>query len=389
MNPDFFMPLPEGARFILDTLATAGHEGYCVGGCVRDALLGLSPKDYDICTDASPEEMQRIFASQRVIETGLQHGTLTVLYDGQPYEVTTYRIDGDYTDHRRPDSVIFVRELAQDLARRDFAVNAMAYNPQKGLIDLFDGQNDLKKRLIRCVGEAHRRFDEDALRILRALRFAAVYDFDIEAETANAAHELCPTLSHVAKERITVEFSKLVCGQAAQSILQAHANVLSAVLPCVLHTDGLSETPAKLPLRLAHVLQDVQEIKAVLSLLRFDNATAQAVTELIAQKDAEMPASDAEWKLMLHKLGQERTLQLSAWKKWNSESLQAILARGDCWNLKMLAVTGKDLMAVGVPKGKQVGIALERLLMEVIKGSVCNTKEALLHKLHSFEKSIV
>ena len=185
-NDAWTMQLPEGARFILRTLSENGHEGYCVGGCVRDALLGLQPKDYDICTDASPEEMQRIFAGQRVIETGLKHGTLTVLYDGEPYEVTTYRVDGDYADHRHPDTVTFVRELSADLARRDFTVNAMAYNPERGLVDLFEGRKDLESRVIRCVGEAYRRFDEDALRILRALRFAAVYGFSIEEETANA-----------------------------------------------------------------------------------------------------------------------------------------------------------------------------------------------------------
>ena len=343
MKTAFEMPLPEGVRFILDKLSAAGHEGYCVGGCVRDALLGLIPKDYDICTDASPQEMQRIFADQRVIETGLQHGTLTVLYDGEPYEVTTYRIDGDYTDHRRPDSVLFVRDLAQDLARRDFTVNAMAYNPHHGLVDLFEGQKDLQNRLIRCVGDPRRRFDEDALRILRALRFAAVYGFSIEKETAQAAHDLCHTLSHVAKERITVEFSKLVCGDAAQSILQAHASVLAAVLPCVLHNEGLHSVPAQLPIRLAHVLQDADDIKSALSQLRLDNATAQAATELIAHKNVEMPSTDAEWKLLLHKLGQERTLQLSVWKNWDVTALRAILMRGDCWNLKTLAVTGKEL----------------------------------------------
>lgn len=379
MNMDFWtMPLPKGAQFILDTLLQAGHDGYVVGGCVRDALLGLTPKDYDICTDAGPEEMQRIFAGQRVIETGLQHGTLTVLYDGEPYEVTTYRIDGDYADHRHPDSVLFVRDLSQDLARRDFTVNAMAFNPQKGLVDLFDGQKDLQSRRIRCVGDPFRRFDEDALRILRALRFAAVYGFSIEETTARAAQELCPTLSHVAKERITTELSKLVCGRDAQPIVQNHSHVLEAILPCTLHADSLSEVPADLPIRLAHLLQDVQDIKSALSFLRLDNVTAQAVTELIAHKNTPSPVSDVEWKHLLHDVGLPRTQQLAAWKRWNTASLQSILHRGDCWSLKQLAVTGKDLMQAGVPKGREVGLTLEWLLDAVIRETVPNQKDALL-----------
>lgn len=372
------MPLPEGARFIIDMLQSAGHEGYCVGGCVRDALLGLSPKDYDICTDASPEEMQRIFSGQRVIETGLKHGTLTVLYDGEPYEVTTYRVDGDYADHRHPDCVTFVRELSQDLARRDFTVNAMAYNPEKGLADLFEGQNDLKNRVIRCVGDPNRRFDEDALRILRALRFAAVYGFSIEEETANAAHMLKNTLAHVAKERITAEFCKLLCGKAAQDILRAHAQVLAAVLPCALHTQDLADTPSLLPVRLAHVFQDASNLKEVFSALRLNNAAALAAEELIAEKNTACPQDSAAWKHLMNRLGAERARQLDAWKRWDDAEMQNILDRGDCWNLKMLAVSGKDLMDAGVPKGREVGRALDALLLAVIEEKTINEKAALL-----------
>lgn len=372
------MPLPDGARFILERLDAAGFEGFAVGGCVRDALLGLQPKDYDICTNAQPQEMQRIFADCRVIETGLQHGTLTVLRDGEPYEVTTYRIDGDYADHRHPDKVTFTRSLDADLARRDFTVNAIAYNPRHGLIDLFEGQKDLQKKLIRCVGEAQRRFDEDALRILRALRFAAVYGFAIEEETAQAAHLLKSTLKHVARERITVELSKLLCGAGAQEILLRHGAVIAEVLPAALHAEATAQAPAQLPIRLAHLLQDAQDVKAALGALRLDNATAKAAMELIALKDRLEPENAVQWRKLLHETGQERTQQLAAWKQWNVQPLQDILARGDCWNLKMLAVTGKDLMAAGFAPGRGIGQTLESLLLAVMEERVENQRAALM-----------
>ena len=372
------MMIPQPVMQAISLLNDAGFSAYLVGGCVRDTVLHIPPHDYDLCTSATPGEMQQVFSTFRTIETGLKHGTLTVLMGEYPLEITTYRLDGEYLDNRHPKEVIFTRKLDNDLSRRDFTINAMAYHPNEGLVDLFGGQEDCKNKILRCVGRAATRFEEDALRILRALRFAAVYGFSIESETAKAAHELCHTLSHVAKERITVEFSKLVCGDAAQSILEAHASVLGAVLPCTLHTEGLHETSAQLPLRLAHVLQDAADLPNVLSFLRLDNATAQAATELIAHKNVEMPSTDAEWKLLLHKLGQERALQLSAWKSWDVTALQAILVRGDCWNLKTLAVTGKDLMEAGVPKGREVGRMLEMLLQAVIEEKVINEKAALL-----------
>ncbi len=379
---DFQMPLPDGARFILQRLRQAGREGYVVGGCVRDALLGLLPKDYDICTDAFPDEMQRIFADRRVIETGLQHGTLTVLCDGEPYEVTTYRIDGDYADHRHPDSVTFVRDLARDLARRDFTVNAMAYNEEKGLQDFYGGQNDLAARCIRCVGEPHRRFEEDALRILRALRFAATYGFCIEENTAAAARALCASLRFVAKERITVELCKLLCGDHAQTILEAHHDILLPVLPYALHVKGLRTVPAALAIRLAHVLQDAPCIDDALRCLRLDNATSKAVRELVALKDAPQPQDSIAWKLLLRDSGAERVRQLAAWKGWNTAILENILADDSCWNLKQLAVTGKDLIAAGIPAGKQVGGELERLLHAVITNALPNERTVLLSTLH-------
>ncbi len=225
------MQLPVPVSALLARLNGAGFSAYAVGGCVRDSILGLEPHDWDICTSALPEQMQEVFKDLHTVETGLKHGTLTVVVDHVPYEVTTFRVDGDYTDHRHPDSVRFVDDLTQDLARRDFTVNAMAWNPETGLADPFDGQSDLAANLIRCVGEPEQRFDEDALRILRALRFASVYDFAIEPATSAALRKMAPDLSRVAGERIREELLKLLCGKAAGRILREYPEVLAEIIP--------------------------------------------------------------------------------------------------------------------------------------------------------------
>ena len=196
------MELPRTVSDLISRLENAGFSAYAVGGCVRDTLLSLEPNDWDLCTSARPEEMQEVFRGEHVVETGLKHGTLTVVINHVPYEITTFRTDGSYTDHRHPDSVTFVKEVAGDLARRDFTVNAMAYSPRDGLVDLLGGREDLSRRIIRCVGVPKERFEEDALRILRALRFASVYDFSVDPETEEALRLLAPTLKNVAAERI-------------------------------------------------------------------------------------------------------------------------------------------------------------------------------------------
>ena len=225
------MQLPSAVTVLLARLKQAGFSAYAVGGCVRDSLLGLEPHDWDICTSALPGQMQEIFRGLHTVETGLKHGTLTVVMDHVPYEITTFRVDGDYTDHRHPDSVIFVDDLTKDLARRDFTVNAMAYAPETGLADPFGGQRDLSEKLLRCVGVPEQRFDEDALRILRALRFAAVYDFIIEPETASALRKMAPDLKRVAGERIREELLRLLCGKAAGRILREYPEVLAEIIP--------------------------------------------------------------------------------------------------------------------------------------------------------------
>ena len=225
------MQLPSAVSVLLTRLKQAGFLAYVVGGCVRDSLLGLEPHDWDICTSALPEQMQEIFRGLHTVETGLKHGTLTVMMDHVPYEVTTFRVDGDYTDHRHPDSVIFVDDLTKDLARRDFTVNAMAYAPETGLAVPFGGQRDLSVKLLRCVGEPGQRFEEDALRVLRALRFASVYDFVIEPETSSALRKMAPDLKRVAGERIREELLRLLCGKAVGRILRDYPEVLAEIIP--------------------------------------------------------------------------------------------------------------------------------------------------------------
>lgn len=223
--------LPADVAALLAMLRDAGYPAYAVGGCVRDALLGIEPHDWDICTSALPAQMQQVFRSLHTVETGLKHGTLTVVVNHVPYEITTFRVDGAYTDHRHPDAVSFVDNIAEDLSRRDFTVNAMAWSPDAGLVDLFGGREDLAAGTIRCVGEPALRFDEDALRILRALRFAAVYDFTIDPATDEAARKLAPSLAGVAGERIREELLKLLCGRGAGRILRAYPDILSEIIP--------------------------------------------------------------------------------------------------------------------------------------------------------------
>lgn len=225
------MQIPVHVSELISRLKSAGFSAYVVGGCVRDSLLGLEPHDWDICTSALPDQMQAVFQGLRTVETGLKHGTLTVVMDHVPYEVTTFRIDGDYTDHRHPDTVVFVDDLTKDLARRDFTVNAMAWSPETGLQDPFGGRQDLDAHLIRCVGEPEQRFEEDALRVLRALRFASVYDFAIEPATASALRQKAPDLKLVAGERIREELLKLLCGEAAGRILREYPEVLAEIIP--------------------------------------------------------------------------------------------------------------------------------------------------------------
>ena len=225
------MDMPKNVDTAINLLQSAGFEAYAVGGCVRDSLLGKTPNDWDITTSAKPENMKSVFADFHCIDTGIKHGTVTVVIDGEPLEITTFRLDGEYEDNRHPKSVTFTSNLGADLGRRDFTVNAMAYSNKPGTVDLFGGQNDLKNKIIRCVGDPDRRFNEDALRILRALRFASALDFEIEEKTAQSLLKNCALLGNISEERIAKELLKLVCGKGAKRILTDLAPVLFELLP--------------------------------------------------------------------------------------------------------------------------------------------------------------
>lgn len=416
--------IPFGASMVMKRLTDAGFQAYVVGGCVRDSLLGKTPKDWDICTSATPEKMQQVFAGCHVVETGLQHGTLTVVVDHEPYEVTTFRVDGKYTDHRHPDQVIFVQDVREDLSRRDFTVNAMAYHPDSGLVDAFHGQEDLVRQVIRCVGKAEKRFEEDALRILRALRFASVYVFSIEPETSHAAHQLKHTLRDVAAERICVELTKMLCGNGVGAILRAYADVVAEVLPALKPITGndawehtvqtVERAPAIPALRWAALLhdsdaaasraEDVQYkepsaaiVMQTMTQLKMDHATRDRVLLLTSNRHLIMSEKTPLLRRRLHQFGEEALRQLLLFQRADQLSrgtsdthevnvrfdgieraLNALVATSPCVTLKQLAVNGGDLLAAGFPKGQAIGRTLNALLDKVLDEELPNVKSVLL-----------
>ena len=435
------LPLSPGAAKALALLQAAGYEAWIVGGCVRDALLGLPPKDYDLTTSALPEETQRVFAAYPRIETGLRHGTVTVLLEGEPLEITTYRVDGVYSDARHPDGVTFTRSLRQDAARRDFTINAMAYAPGQGLQDFFGGQADLAQGTIRAVGRAETRFHEDALRILRALRFASVLDFTLEGETARAARACAPLLAAVSAERVSGELGKLLCGKAAGRVLRDYPDVLGGVLPEILPMVGLDHrnphhcydvwphttvavdhVPPELPLRLAMLLHDigkpdtfslgedgqghfyghprrsVELAEGILSRLRFPRRTRERVLTLVRYHDAVLEESPQRVRRWLNKLGPEVFFDLLAIQGGDAaaqapayctrldhlrrlETLaRQVLDQAPCLTVRDLAVGGEDLLALGY-RGPAIGRALRALLDQVLSETVSNEKNALLQRL--------
>ena len=408
---------------------------------MRDLLRGARPQDWDICTSARPEETERCFAGRRILETGLKHGTVTVLEEGVPFEITTYRAEGPYSDSRRPDYVEFVSSLEADLARRDFTVNAIAMDPEGCVTDPFGGGEDIKAGVIRCVGEPDRRFQEDGLRVMRALRFAAVLGCEIEAQTARAIHKNRRMLEHVAAERINIELCRLLVGKNAGDVLRQYPDVLEQFWPQLgplitleqntpwhcwggwehtVHT--VQAAPADLILRLTMLLHDIgkpacrsadekgidhfyghpaasaQLADEMLRALKFDHRTRERVVTLVAHHDVQIPEkSIRRW---LGRLGPEAFFQLLEVKRADNmgqayalvkdrlEQLEEmrvtaeeIVARGQCFSLKDLAVDGRDVIAAGTAPGPEVGRALDRLLEQVLSGEVPNEREALLAQL--------
>ena len=387
--------IPENIISVMSLLEESGFEAYAVGGCVRDSLLGRKPYDWDVCTSALPEETLEVFKSFRTIPTGIKHGTVTVIADS-PVEITTFRIDGEYLDNRRPSQVSFTRTLADDLCRRDFTVNAMAADKNGFVTDLYGGKEDLQKKIIRCVGCAQKRFDEDALRIMRALRFAATLGFELEESTARAVREQKSLLKNIAVERIRAETDKLLLGSCAD-ILYGYREVFSVFIP---EAEITRETAEKISLadketeiRLALLLGNLtsENASAVLGRLRYSNIVTKRSVELIENKNKVIENTSSAVKRLLNAFGKENAERLVRFKRADGgltpeaekeilSEISRIIDDGECYSLAALAVSGSDLSAMGI-KGKRIGETLNKLLDEVIDGKVKNVKEELINRV--------
>lgn len=379
--------LPSDTEYIIETLQKNGYEAYAVGGCVRDMLNGDTPHDFDITTSAEPETVISLF--EKTVPTGIKHGTVTVIINGVPNEVTTYRTDGEYRDHRRPDSVIFVKSLREDLARRDFTVNAMAYNKVDGLKDFFGGKDDINNRLLRAVGEPERRFYEDALRILRLFRFSSVLGFNIEENTLKAALEYAPTLKSVSAERIYSELLKAICGKNPAALkpltdigglgfLGLTATPDYGILPL------LSSADTKL---FAFLYSGGAEITAALHFLRVPNKTKKAARDMLALLNMPFPSTKTEIKEMLYltsPLSVENYFDYKAAYGEDCENARAlwdeVTENAEPYKISDLKIRGEDLKKLGI-NGREVGERLEILRKRVISDPTLNTKKRLTEML--------
>lgn len=439
--PPVSIVLPNQAAYLMNRLTACGHKAFAVGGCVRDSLMGRTPQDWDICTSALPDEMKQCFSDLHLVETGMKHGTLTVIVDHQPFELTTFRIDGEYQDGRHPKQVRFTSDLKQDLSRRDFTINAMAYHPDAGLIDPFSGAADLQEGIIRCVGTAKKRFEEDALRIMRGIRFAAQLGFAIEEETAAALIDCKSLLDRISAERIRIELDKLLCGAGAMSVLSQYREIIGQIIPearpmfdldqknsyhiytvwdHTLHViDQIKNTPL---LKLCAFFHDIgkpemmtvteegwghfyrHELASeriadeVLSRLKYDNHTRETVTSIVRNHSIVFHPTAKQARKLLHKLGEEKLrllieLEYADVKSQNpiytqervsairafSEKMEDVLAAENCFSLRDLTVSGRDLIALGMPQGPEIGRTLDRLLDLVMEEELPNERAVLLH----------
>ena len=397
--------LPKNVENIIESLEEHGFEGFAVGGCVRDSLLKKTPKDWDITTDALPVDMKKIF--KKTFDTGIAHGTVTVLMDGVGYELTTYRIDGNYSDGRHPDSVSFSKSLSEDLCRRDFTINAMAYSHNKGIVDLFGGRKDLQNGIIRAVGDAKKRFDEDALRMLRAVRFASQLGFKIDDDTFAAIKEKAKLLSKVSKERIFVELNKSLCGDFAQNIKMVYTSGLYkyigkefAKLDKSIYDFYPRKFHNKKHMYWAAFLENIENVEAVKKILfelKSDNATRNNAYLLVKELKNPLPSSDEDIRWSLHRIGADLFcdyIEILKSDKKNVDILDKIdtienrysliLKENHAYEISMLDITGKDLMDIGISKGPKIGEVLEFLLKKVIENPLNNEKSSLLRLAKEF-----
>lgn len=435
MNGNIYMP--KDVKFIIDTLQNNGYEAYIVGGCVRDSILNKDPKDWDITTKAKPEEVIKVF--DKVILTGLKHGTVTVIVNKESYEVTTYRTDGEYEDNRHPKEVKFVNSLKEDLARRDFTINAMAFNGNSGLVDYFGGMKDLRDKIIKTVGEPEKRFNEDALRMLRAIRFSAQLDFKIDKSVLNEIKNLKDNIKNISKERIREEFNKILLNAPRKVDVLKECELLEYIIPGIRdlydfdqnnpyhiydlynHTIAAIEAiESVLHLRLTMMLHDLGKVKTkstdekgishfyvhakesvvmaekILGNLKYDNETKSKVLTLIQYHDCTLKTK-ISIKRMLNRIGEDLLRDLIKVQRADvlsqnpiyakerldnlievESSLSSILAQNECFNLKDLKINGGDLINLGFNKGKEIGETLNYLLELVIKTPELNERGKLI-----------
>jgi len=440
LNSEFSISIPFEAEQIIEILEAKGHHGYIVGGCVRDSIMGRTPNDWDITTDAEPSQMMDYFSCfEKVIPTGIKHGTVTVIVNGKSFEVTTFRVDGQYSDNRRPDSVIFTKTLREDLSRRDFTINSMAYNVETGLIDYFDGLMDIRKCKIRCVGKSDERFKEDALRMLRAVRFAAQLDFKIDQEAKTAIINNNSLLKNISMERINQEFSKIVLTNPFCIRDLWKLKLLQHIIPEFLDSmvteqdnpyhiynvgehilHSMQSIEPSLHLRLAMLFHDIgkpkkktmdkkgvghfyghQEAsfemsKEILKRLRYDNDIIDKVSQLVLLHDRNITDGIKCIRRWLSLIGKDALLDLIKVKEADSRAqnpiyyheryktlerikavIKEIIEKQECFTVKDLKINGDDLMDIGYKEGKEIGIALKMLLGKVIEDPKLNDKEKL------------
>lgn len=446
----FKIDIPFNANVIIHLLQNNGHSAYIVGGCVRDSIMGRTPNDWDICTSATPDEMFEVFKDYRFIETGLKHGTITIVIGNEQYECTTYRIDGEYSDNRRPDTVTFTNNLVEDLKRRDFTINAMAYNNEEGLIDPFNGMGDIAKKRIQCVGSPEERFNEDALRIMRAMRFAAQLDFSIEDNTYIAMLDLCHNLQNISAERINSEMCKILSSSNPAFLISFSRYIWSIIIPEFKDTLGFLQynpyhdfslfshivkslgycTTTDLTTRLAVFFHDIgkphcyqigedgywhykghEKISAemvdnIMKRLKFDNETRNNVVQLVYYHDATITTDKKNVKRWLNKIGVDQFRRLLDVKRADIKGhktnydknrvahidtieklLNEVLEENQCFTLKDLAVNGYDLMQIGFKEGQDIGIVLNYLLDGVINERLENDKEILMKECEQWLKN--
>ncbi len=431
--------LPFEVEKALSLLRKAGFEAYIIGGCVRDRLMGIDPKDYDITTSAEPNETERVFSDYRVIETGIKHGTVTVLINGLPLEITTFRIDSEYSDNRRPDSVVFAKSLIEDTKRRDFTMNAVAMDEKGNYVDDHGGIADIGDHIIRCVGDPDKRFGEDALRILRAIRFSSVLGFEIEERTKAAVFRCKDLLRNISMERIASELTKLICGKDSCRVIVEYADVIGVVIPEISdmkdfeqhtpyhiydvleHTAHVVENVTNDPvMRLAALFHDIakprtltitqgvghfyghdklggQMTESIMKQLKYDNHTKDTVVKIVSLHCVQIENTEAAVKRFMNRHSQEMLFRVLELKKADERAKHPsclaripelerientahdILNRKECFSIRSLEINGRDLINIGYKPGKELGSCLNRLLDDVMSGKLKNDHNELIH----------